>query len=83
MSRVTRDRTAEPVTRDQILRRERGLGNIIFSCSADHVQDWQTYSVDPYSAICDDHICLHLGSHTFLANNSVCVLFCFSLSLLF
>ena len=28
MSRLTRDGTAEPVSRDQILRRERGQGNI-------------------------------------------------------
>ena len=34
---------------DQILRRERGQGNIHFPCSADHVQDWQPYPVDPYS----------------------------------
>ena len=31
MSRLTRDGTAEPVSRDQILRRARGQGNIIFS----------------------------------------------------
>ena len=31
--------TAEPVSRDHILRRERGQGNISFPCSADHVQD--------------------------------------------
>ena len=30
---------AEPVSRDQILRWERGQGNIHFPCSADHVQD--------------------------------------------
>ena len=40
MSRLTRDGTAEPVSRDQILRHERGQGNIHFFCSADHVQDW-------------------------------------------
>ena len=34
MSRLTRDGTAEPVSRDQILRRERGKGNTIFPCSA-------------------------------------------------
>ena len=39
MSRLTRDGTAEPVSRDQILRRKRGQGNINFPCSADHVQD--------------------------------------------
>ena len=55
MSRLTRDGTAEPVLRDQILRHARGQGNIHFPCSADHEQDWQPYPVDPYSAICDDH----------------------------
>ena len=55
MSRLTRDGTAEPVSRDQFLRRVRGQGNINFPCSADHEQDWQPYRVDPYSAICDDH----------------------------
>ena len=55
MSRLTRDGTAEPVSRDQILRHARGQGNIHFPCSADHEQDWQPYSVDPYFAVCDDH----------------------------
>ena len=55
MSRLTRDGTAEPVSRDQILRHARGQGNIYFPCSADHEQDWQPYPVDPYSAICEDH----------------------------
>ena len=36
-----RDGTAESVSRDQILRRERGQGNIHFPCSAYHEQDWQ------------------------------------------
>ena len=53
MSRLTRDGTAEPVSRDQILRHARGQGNVLFPCSADHEQDWQPYPVDPYSAICD------------------------------
>ena len=55
MNRLTRDGTAEPVSRDQILRHARGQGNVHFPCSADHEQDWQPYPVDPYSAICDDH----------------------------
>ena len=55
MSRLTRDGTAEPVSRDQILRRERGQGNINFPCSADHVQDWQPYPIDPYSCYMCDH----------------------------
>ena len=49
MSRLTRDGTAEPVSRDEILRHSRGQGNINFPCSADHEQDWQPYPVDPYS----------------------------------
>ena len=56
MSRLTRDGTAEPVSRDQIPRHAQGHGNIIFPCSADHEEDWQPYPLDPYSAICDDHI---------------------------
>ena len=59
MSRLTRDGTAEPVSRDQNLRHARGPGNVHFPCSADHEQDWQPYPVDPYSAICDDHTYIH------------------------
>ena len=55
MNRLTRDGTVEPVSRDQILRHERGQGNIHFPCSADHVQDWQPYPVDPYSCYMCDH----------------------------
>ena len=61
MSRLTRDGTAKPVSRDQILRHERVQGNIHFSCSADHVQDWQPYPVDPYSCY---HICVII--HTYI-----------------
>ena len=46
---AARDGTAEPVSRDQILRRERDREIFIFPCSADHEQDWQPYPVDPYS----------------------------------
>ena len=60
MSRLTRDGTAEPVSRDQKLRHERGQRNINFSCSADHVQDWQPYPVDPY--------CCYMCDHTIHAN---------------
>ena len=59
MSRLTRDGTAEPVSRDQIIRHARGQGNINFPCSADHEQDWQPYPVDSYSAIFDDHTYTH------------------------
>ena len=60
MSRLTRDGTAEPVSRDQILRRESGQGNNIFPCLADNVQDWQPYAVDTHSC----HICNHTSTHT-------------------
>ena len=63
MSRLTRDGTAEPVSRDQFLRHARGQGNVHFPCSADHEQDWQPYPVDPYSAICDDHTYIHTHNH--------------------
>ena len=33
-----------------------GTGNTHFPCSGDHKQDWQPYSVDPYSAESADHI---------------------------
>ena len=68
MSRLTRDGTAEPVSRDQILRHELGQGNIHFSCSADHVQDWQPYPVDPYSAIC---VIIYTYIHRYIYNSSI------------
>ena len=63
MSRLTQDGTAEPVSRDQILRREQGQGNFDFPCSADHEQDRQPYPVDPYYAISYDHTYIEYG-HT-------------------
>ena len=59
MSRLMRDETIEPVSRDQILRRERGQGSMIFPCSADHEQDWHPHPVDLYSALCNDHTYIH------------------------
>ena len=55
MSRLTQDGTAEPVSRDQTLKRKRGQGNINFPCSADHEKDWHPYPVDPYSCYMCDH----------------------------
>ena len=40
MSRLSRDRTAEPVSR--------GQGKHCFLCRDDHKQDWQRYPVDLY-----------------------------------
>ena len=56
MSRLTRDGTAEPISRDQILRHARGQGNIIspVQLTTSRIGN-QPYPIDPYSAICDDH----------------------------
>ena len=59
MSRLIRDGAAEPVSRDEILRHERGQGMKHFLCSADHEQDWQPHPVDPYS-------CLYMCYHTYM-----------------
>ena len=64
MRRLTQDGTVEPVSRDQILRREREQGNIHFSCSADHGQDWKPYPVDPYSAIGADYTDIYIHTHS-------------------
>ena len=53
MSRLTRDGTAETISRDQIFRRERRQGNMNFPCSADHEQVWQPCPVDSYCYKCD------------------------------
>ena len=62
---------SESVSRDQILRRERGHGIIHFSCSADHKQDWQPYPIDPAS---DEHTCTKLGNSK--REKSVCSAVC-------
>ena len=60
MSKLTRDGTAEPVSRDQILRRERGQRIIHFPCSAaDHEQDWQ-----PSPVVRAIHTNIVLHTHT-------------------
>ena len=69
MSRLTRDGTAETVLRDQILRHERGQGNIHCSYSADHEQDWQPYPVDPYSCYMCDHTYINTDQWTTAAQN--------------
>ena len=51
MRRLTRDGTVEPVSRDQIFRREQGEENKTKNWLADHEQGWQPYLVDPYFVI--------------------------------
>ena len=50
ISGLMRDGTAEPVSRDHVLRREREQGKVHFPCQAEQRQDYQPYPVDPYSA---------------------------------
>ena len=59
MSRLTRDGTAEPVSRDQIVRRERGRVHINFPCSADHKQGSQPYPLNPHCCYMCDHTYIH------------------------
>ena len=60
MSRLTRDGTAEPVSRDQILRRERGQGNIHFPCQLTTSRIGNLTRLIHTLAICDDHTCIHM-----------------------
>ena len=70
MTRLARNRTAKTVSRDQILKRERGQGNIHFPFSAGHEQELQPYLVDPYSCycICDDHTRYNSGVSSVLGS---------------
>ena len=54
MQRLTWDRTAEFVSGDEILRHERGQGQLIFPNSAGHKHGWQAYRLIPrLLAVCD------------------------------
>ena len=52
------DGTAEPeVSRDKLLGANGDREIFVFPCLADqYEQDWQSYPVDQYSAMCDDHV---------------------------
>ena len=39
-----------------------GTWECIFSCSADHEQDWQPYPVDPYYAVYDDRTVIYISA---------------------
>ena len=62
MGTLTRDRTAEPVWRDEIfLRRERGQGKIIFPVELTMIRYVNlTCPADPNSVICDDYTYVHV-----------------------
>ena len=52
MSRGADNGTAEPISRDPILRRDLGQRNIHYPCSADHEQDyWHPYPVDLHNLL--------------------------------
>ena len=59
MSGLTRNGTAEPVSRQQIPGREQGQGKNSFPCPADRGQNWQPDPVDPYSVESVGHIYIH------------------------
>ena len=68
---MTPDGTVELVSRDQILRRERGQENIYFRCPTDHEQDyWQPYPVDPSLAMYDDYTYIQGDFIYVMSNNS-------------
>ena len=71
MGGLTRDGTAQPVSRDQILRRERGHGNTHFLCSADHAQDWQPHPVDSYSCYMYGHTYIHIYTNNQTAEDKI------------
>ena len=62
MRGLTRDGAFEPVSREEILGRERRQGNKPALCSADYEQDWQPYPVNPYS---DHYIYTHIKQDMF------------------
>ena len=68
----TQDGTPKPVSRDQILRRGRGQGNIHSLSSADHEQVWQSYPVDPYSD--DFTYTLYLYIQQYLYTCTICTM---------
>ena len=80
MNRLMLVGTAEPVSRGQIIRHERGQGNVHFPCSSDNEQDSQPCLVASYSAICDGHAYLHimpgevLLSQSFIYREFICII---------
>ena len=70
MSRLIQNGTVKLVSRDQILRRGRGQGNIHPLFSTDHEQVWQPYPVDPHSG---DYTYIHtVPIHTAVVPVDVC-----------
>ena len=66
MSGLTRDGTAEPVSRDQMLTRERGVGEM-FIFTVQLTTTSRIGKVDPYYATCyDDHTYIHIIIHTYI-----------------
>ena len=59
MSRLTRDGTAEPISRDQILRHARGQRNIIFPVQLTLSRIGNPTRLIHTLAICDDHTYIH------------------------
>ena len=74
MSRLTRDGIAEPVSRDQILRRKRGQGKFIFPVHLNTSRIGNLTWLIPPFAICDDHTLyalLHSCMHGYTAGMGI------------
>ena len=79
MSRLTRDGTAEPISRDQFLRRERGYGNVLFvpvQLTTSRIGNL-TRLTQTLLHISDDHAYIHtytvhkvITGHTCILNSS-------------
>ena len=65
ISRLTRDGTAEPVSRDQTLSRERGQGNIHFPWCRIGNKANLTRLIDPYSCSMCDHTYTYIHQTTY------------------
>ena len=63
--RDCRTRLARPNSQE----RTPTTGKYFFSCSADHVQDWQPYPVDPYSC----YMCGHIYIQNIIMMHAICL----------
>ena len=71
VSRLTRDGTAEPVSRDQIFRHARGQGNIIFPVQLTTSRIGNLTRLIHTLAICDDHTYIHTYPVIYVVANPV------------
>ena len=66
---IWQDGTAEPVSRDQILRHARGQGNIHFPCSADHIIGNLTRLIHTLLYVMTIHTYIYMATNALNARN--------------